>query len=372
MTRALLLVLLVACSVRDVSFIGPGVGDGGNGDGNGDGMTDGSTPSVLLNGYIIDEMANVKHVKKDAATGMLTAQQSYAVSSGGPYLVAAASQSGSHLYVFSGGGNNGRSATLMIGPTGGLTELTTGLVTNCPFQRNAVLHPNGTFIAVGCDAGNVAVIPVQSNGSLGSSALTTVGVGRLSVAFSADGNCLYVADEGAPATEAVKAATFNSNTGAVTGIAASVGPPPAIDLAVSPNGRYLYVLGPSAAAPIVQPYDLISPCGIQRQAANVPVASDSQALAMHPGGQYLSVLGNSTYSFLISSAGMLSMAIGSPSNPTTAPAKKGVFDPAFPSKLYIIEEDLGVMAAPVTNGIATSGPVMPSAGIRTKAFVLAR
>lgn len=249
---------------------------------------------------------NCADVPPDATDG--------AVSSGGDYLYVVSSNSSANYGVtpFTYNAANG---TLTAG-----TEVTS---VNQP--EGVAVTPNGDFLYVANYSGNtVSGFSIGSGGALsnigGSSSATTysAGTGPVNIAISPNGFYLYVTNEGCTASSSGSCSAglsaFTTYQGSengeltpITGGTTVTGASPS-GIAITPNGSYLYVA--NGGSNTISGYTIGSG-GVLGSIGSYSTGSTPAGIAFTPDGKYLYVAnaaGNTISEFSIGAGGVLTSA----------------------------------------------------------------
>jgi 6-phosphogluconolactonase len=192
-----------------------------------------------------------------------------------------------------------------------------------------LVHPNGQFVYVANrNENNISLFTINSSiGSLQEVLpRTTTGLTPLSMIMDSGGNYLYVANE---LSSNISVYAINSSTGALSAVAGSpfttYNNPFA--LAITPSGKFLYVLNPNLTSVIV--YTITSGVlklvpGLPAQVGNVP-----RAIIVDPAGTFVYVANSSDNTVSVlginSSTGVLTL-LGTFATGTT-PTSLAVLDP---------------------------------------------
>ena len=185
---------------------------------------------------------------------------------------------------------------------------------------------------------------VTGPGALGTATIVpTPGTELVTPAFTPDGRCLFVADEGAGQGAHIYGFTFDSATGQLVQVSSGVGPQQSESLAVHPNGGFVYLTGEN----LIYPFQIGSGCALT-QLATAAVGINYGQIAIDPTGQHLYVAATEVFEFDIIGIGTLTAMAGSPFVQTSRTMIAAVIDPGLPAKLYI--------TVPMANqGVVTAG-----------------
>jgi len=364
MHRALLLLpLLAGCSIRDVSFIGPGVGGDGGGDGgSGDGPGTGGPMRKL---YVLDATRGIYRFDKNPTTGMLTLASSNPTAlpsslNGGEIVT---SRDGTRLYVSQFDvttPNNGQVTGYQISATGDLTRINT--IPQLPCNPMGLsLHPQGNFLVIGCNRA-IAVFSLGADGALSTPSLfQTPATSSIQALLGPNATCLFAGDG---STAGVGVMPYVVDT---TGTPNSLSLSPVAGvrkMVVSPTGTALFLATPNPGGAVsVGAIQMTCAVGTINAMPTAPLGGNTYELLFDPSGQYLIAAGADVRSFSVSGTSVTPVS-GSPFL-TGATFYDAKMDPAVPDKLYLLHAGtVGVEIASFNAGVITpiSGSIAATGG----------
>jgi len=362
MPRALIvLALFSACTVRDVTFIGPGVGDAG--------FMDGPVPGQPMRWLFLLDGSTIRRVDKNQTTGLLTqSTYSMALPNNQVGIEIVTGKDGVHLYVLQLDPINavGQVSAFQISATGQLT-----LVNTVPLQctsSSMALHPQGGFLVAGCGR-QVSTLKINADGSVAAPvSVTTQASGRLIVVINPTGTCVFAGEDGATS---VGVLAFQFRTDGTLASAPGTGSPVANDVMVSPTGSHVY-LASQATPNSLWVGSIQTTCGIGTMSSRVAVGANTYEMLADPSGEYLILTGNDVRTYAINSA--YAEVAGSPFF-AGVNYYDATIDPAVPDKIYLLTIQAGAAAVQVASFSAgvlamISGSTV-SAGTNSQHFALA-
>jgi DNA-binding beta-propeller fold protein YncE len=352
-------VIVTACRIDGVHFIGPNGDDDARGDGIADSTGDSGPPMASTKGYLIDNTLGVWRVTKDMTGGLMLGGAAPVLSY--PNAVSAATnRTGTMLYVFVDGGsgsNTGIANQYSIQANGALTDLQQPLQLNGCTPRYAALDPNGTKLALGCEQSNFMMFDVQADGRLGPplkvNTPNTTGTPRRP-AFSPDGACLYIADASAPASSDVYAYTVGA--GAPSLVNSSTSFPNARGIVVDPMNKHVFVTGVQGVnGNVLVTLDIGNGCALfSDPIAPLPIGTSPVQVIIDPTGHYVFVTGMEVDAFTLDQATGMLGTVGTFLQNNNMPMDGAIMDPAVPDRLYITAQAYsGTHVTHVTNGVVT-------------------
>ena len=227
----------------------------------------------------------------------------------------AVSPNGDYLYISNQGGSN-EILTFAIGSGGQLAPL--GKTTGLQEPLGIAVSPNGQFLYVtnqtSTGPNGIAVFTIGSDGTL--SAITsgsfTTGEGPTAIAISPDGLYLYVTNCNMYGGTGNQISAFAIGAGGVlsaitTGTFVTPGQD-GIGIAISPNGKYLYVTNAGTGAGGISAFSIGSG-GALAPIGSYPTGGDPWYIAISPDGASLyvtNVNSSSISAFAVGSDGTLS------------------------------------------------------------------
>ncbi|NVB77057.1 MAG: hypothetical protein HOV81_01560 [Kofleriaceae bacterium] len=330
MKRLLLLgLLLSACKINDATFtpLGGGGDDAGPGDGRRDDTgppLDGPSTQSLRRGYYLDAQVGF-YILDKAADGSLSMTAGFS-GGGGSVLVA----NGNHVYVggIVSGSGGVRDATIQ-GST--VTMSNERPLTGCQEVRHMVLHPSGSPLLVTCANASAFLISIGTNGGLGNATpVFPNAINELTPAWSKDGQCLFLTDNGAPAAQSVQAYRFDG-AGLSFTLTNRISGPHAKDIEVHPTDNYVYM----TSLLDLQAYSFNATCALAPVGGvQTSGLQNANGLAINPAGTRLFQLGERIVPYSIEADGRAFQIPG-----VTGPQAThldGVFDPTMPNVMYTL------------------------------------
>jgi 6-phosphogluconolactonase (cycloisomerase 2 family) len=335
---AVMVVAAVGCNVPDRHYSN-GDARGSGGDGGGDAIRDGQIdgPPVvqpLLKAYQIDYLNGIYRATRDPTTGKLTMVAAAPVASGGS-IAAITNKQGTHLYTLDVTPNAYALRDYTINLDGSLTAGAVTPMSNCNVYW-AALHPSGNFLAVGCNSSYLAIVPINSNGTLGTPSITSVTGSPRVPAFTPNGNCLFFANANGGSTfENVQVFTFDSSTGAIMQQTDQLGVPACANaIAVHSSGAYAYAAG-NCTPPTVQAFRIGANCLLTTYNSGLAISNNASAAMIDPQSNNLYVAGSDVSWFTIAADGSLSPQPGNPFLVGAASIQGTIMDPTLPNILYL-------------------------------------
>jgi 6-phosphogluconolactonase len=197
--------------------------------------------------------------------------------------------------------------------TGILTALSGSPIPAGPAVESVVIHPSNKFLyAANSGEGDISLFTIAVGGALTEvTPRTTVGNGittPLFLAMDSAGSFLYVGSTGI-SNAAVSVFSIDAGSGALSPVSGSpfqIGIPPT-NMALSPNGSSLYVLGAGAPQGFIEVWSITSGALSQLVQIIQPGANPS-GIAIDPSGSFLYVANttdNSISEYSMGSTGVL-------------------------------------------------------------------
>ncbi|MBX3327471.1 MAG: beta-propeller fold lactonase family protein [Nitrospira sp.] len=291
---------------------------------------------------------------------------------------------GSIVYVTNSGANSVSGYT--VNPsTGGLAAISGSPFSNIPTPSAIAVSANGLFVYIASsDKNTVTAFRVGTNGALlfgdstsGNPNPVSVGTTPRALAISKDSQFLYVANSGSSDVSVFKIGTAGGLTlvaqteGRSKPVGAGVSSP--IALAITPNGRFLYVANSTSNTITAFQVDSSGLLTLVPQAgpSTNPISSSGTgltALALSSNGQFLYVTNgtsNNVAMFRVEPSGLLTLIPPTTSNPisTGGTTPNGLAVGADGAHLYIANGDGGGTVATFligSNGLLT---LVPAVGV---------